>query len=76
MKHRLERRYGSRDLHFITCSCYHRLPLLGAKATRTLFLDILSDVRNRYDFALLGYVVMPNIFTCSSASRASALLRL
>jgi putative transposase len=59
MKHRLERRYGLRDLHFITCSCYHRLPLLGAKATRNLFLSILSDVRDRYDFALLGYVVMP-----------------
>jgi putative transposase len=59
MKHRLERRYGLGHLHFITCSCYHRLPLLGAKATRTLFLNILSDVRDRYDFALLGYVVMP-----------------
>ncbi|MGA8869883.1 MAG: transposase, partial [Candidatus Acidiferrales bacterium] len=59
MKHRLERRYGLGHLHFITCSCYHRLPLLGAKGTRTLFLIILSDVRDRYDFALLGYVVMP-----------------
>jgi putative transposase len=52
-------RYGLRDLHFITCSCYHRLPLLGAKTTRNLFLRILSDVRDRYDFALLGFVVMP-----------------
>ena len=59
MKHRLQRRYGLGQLHFITCSCYRRLPLLGAKGRRTLFLHILRDVRNRYDFALLGYVVMP-----------------
>jgi len=58
MKH-LERRYGTGQLHFITCSCYRRKPLLGTARARDCFLRILSEVRERYDFALLGHVVMP-----------------
>jgi putative transposase len=34
-------------------------PLLGPERARHLFLKILSKVRKRYDFALIGYVVMP-----------------
>lgn len=59
MKHRLERRYGMGHLHFITCSCYRRKPLLGTARARDLFLTTLNEVRERFDFALLGYVVMP-----------------
>jgi len=59
LTHRLERRYGSGHLHFITCSCYRRLPFLGTAGARDCFLKTLSDVRDRYDFALLGFVVMP-----------------
>ena len=59
MRNKLERRYGAGDLHFITCSCYRRLPLLASANARDIFLKIFSDVRDRYDFALLGYVVMP-----------------
>lgn len=36
-----------------------RMPSLGAPQTRDLFLKILNEVRQRYDFALIGYVVMP-----------------
>ena len=60
MKHRLERRYGMGHLHFITCSCYRRKPLLGTDRARNLFLTILDEVRDRCDFGLLGYVVMPD----------------
>jgi putative transposase len=59
LKNRLERRYGQRHLHFITCSCYRRLPLLGKQRNRDLFLTILNEVRARYEFLLVGYVVMP-----------------
>jgi putative transposase len=59
MKNRLERRYGWGDLHFITCSCYRRLPLLGTSRARDTLLKILGEVRGRYDFGLFGYVVMP-----------------
>jgi len=55
----LERRYGRHQLHFITCSCYRRLPLLRSIKARNLFLEILDEVRDRYQFALAGYVVMP-----------------
>ncbi len=59
MKNRLERRYGMGHLHFITCSCYRRKPLLGTEKARNLFLTILNEVRERWDFALVGYTVMP-----------------
>jgi putative transposase len=59
MKLRLRRRYGLGQLHFITCSCYRRAPLMGTERARHLFLKILDEVRERYDFALIGYVVMP-----------------
>ena len=55
----LKRYYGRGDLHFITFSCYRRLPLLERVRTRSLFVKVLDEVRVRYEFALIGYVVMP-----------------
>ena len=55
----LTRRYGQGQLHFITCSCYKRLPLLDTVPSRNLFVKILGEVRERYSFKLVGYVVMP-----------------
>ena len=55
----LKRRYGQGHLHFITCSCYRRLPLLGSVRSRNIFVQILGEVRDRHGFALVGYVVMP-----------------
>jgi|SRR5450755_3402421 putative transposase len=59
MRRNLKRFYGSGDLHFITCSCYRRQPLLGTPARRDLFLTVLEQVRRRYEFVVVGYVVMP-----------------
>ena len=55
----LKRYYLQGSLHFITFSCYRRLPYLGTVARRNLFLRILEQARRRYQFALLGYVIMP-----------------
>jgi putative transposase len=55
----LTRRYGQGHLHFITCSCYRRLPLLGSVRSRNILVQILGEVRDRYGFALVGYVVLP-----------------
>ena len=55
----LERWHGGHDLHFITFSCYHRQPLLGSARRRDLFLKVLEQVRQRYQWVVLGYVVMP-----------------
>jgi len=49
-------------LHFITCSCYRRLPLLRSVRARNLFVEILGEIRLRYQFALVGIVVMPEHF--------------
>ena len=59
MPRRLHRHYGGGHLHFITSSCYHQRPLLGTTAKRNLFLRILEQVRRRYSFVVVGYVVMP-----------------
>ncbi len=56
----LKRYYGHDHLHFLTCSCYHRQAWLGAARERDLFLRILEEVRQRYHFAVVGYVVMPD----------------
>jgi putative transposase len=59
VRHNLHRYYGAGDLHFITCSCYRRQPLLGTPRRRHLFLKVLEQVRKRYAFVVVGYVVMP-----------------
>ena len=55
----LMRYYGKGDLHFITFSCYRRLPLLKTVRARDVFLKELGKVRDEMGFHLLGYVVMP-----------------
>ena len=55
----LQRRYGKHHLHFIACSCYRRLPLFASVRAKNLFVKILGEVRDRYGFALAGFVVMP-----------------
>ena len=59
MPNRLHRYYGAGYSHFITTSCYQRAPLLGSPTDRDLFLRVLEQVRRRYRFVLVGYVVMP-----------------
>jgi putative transposase len=59
MPNRLHRYYGAGYSHFITTSCYRRLPLLGSRRNRDLFLRVLEQVRVRYRFLVVGYVVMP-----------------
>ena len=46
-------------LHFVTFSCYRRHAYLRATAARDLFEDALERVRCRYEFDVVGYVVMP-----------------
>jgi putative transposase len=58
----LRRWYGGGDLHFITCSCYQRKAFLGSASRRDLFLKIFDQVRQKYEFRVIGYVVMPEHF--------------
>jgi putative transposase len=59
MPKRLHRYYGAGYLHFITTSCYQRKLLLGTARARDLFLEMLEQVRRRFRFVVVGYVVMP-----------------
>ena len=47
------------DLHFVTFSCYHRLPHLRSRSAREIFEQSLEKIRIRYGLFVTGYVVMP-----------------
>ena len=55
----LKRYYGTGGFHFVTFSCYRRRPLLDSVAARDLLLASLEVMRERYRFAVIGYVAMP-----------------
>ena len=59
MPKNLKRYYGRGELHFITFSCYRRLPLLNTIRARNVFVKALGQIRERHKFRLVGYVVMP-----------------
>ena len=59
MPARLRRYYNKGHLHFLTFSCYRRLPLLKMARSRDIFVKELGKVRDEMGFHLLGYVVMP-----------------
>jgi putative transposase len=59
MANKLIRIYGRGHLHFITFCCYRRGPFLRSVHAKNTFVQILSEVRDRYGFSLVGYVVMP-----------------
>jgi len=46
-------------MHFLTFSCYHRLPYLASPEAKNLFENSLERIRRKYGFVVAGYVVMP-----------------
>jgi putative transposase len=55
----LKRYQQTRQLHFVTFSCYQRKPLLAHPQARDVFVHTLETVRRWYGCWLIGYVVMP-----------------
>ncbi|MFL6436922.1 MAG: transposase [Terriglobales bacterium] len=55
----VRRFYGQGDQHFITTSCYRRKPLLGTARARDVFVAVPEQVRRRFRFDVIGFVVMP-----------------
>jgi putative transposase len=47
------------EFHFLTFSCYRRRANLTTAAAMEMFEDALERMRCRYQFAVGGYVVMP-----------------
>ena len=55
----LKRYQQTRDLHFVTFSCYRREPLLRSPRAKHIFELALEQVRRQYRFFVTGYVIMP-----------------
>lgn len=55
----LVRHQKSEEFHFLTFSCYRRLPLLNSDTDYRAFEQELETVRLRYGFVVVGYVLMP-----------------
>ena len=45
--------------HFVTFSSFRRQPFLTTASSRDLFERSLETMRVRYDFVVVGYVLMP-----------------
>jgi putative transposase len=54
----LQRYQHTKQSHFVTFSCYHRLPYFTDERLRDIFLECLERTRRRYGFRIYGYVVM------------------
>ncbi|SPE31973.1 hypothetical protein SBA5_920001 [Candidatus Sulfotelmatomonas gaucii] len=59
MPYGLKRFQNAEALHFITFSCFHRLPFLEAPATREMFEFVLEQTRSRHRARVYAYVLMP-----------------
>jgi len=70
----LVRHQKSGEFHFLTFSCYRRLPLLGSNAAYSVFEQELETVRLRYGFVVAGYVLMPeHVHLLVGETRAASL---
>ena len=59
MPSHLKRYQTEGSYHFITFSCYRRLPYLKDDPSRIVFEEILERLRQRHQFYVFGYVLMP-----------------
>ncbi len=50
---------GKGGLHFITAVSFHRQAKLGVEKHRSLICQLFEELRNKYKFDIVGYVVMP-----------------
>jgi putative transposase len=55
----LVRYQKAKTFHFLTFSCYHRKPLLNFALGYRAFELELEAVRQKYQFVVAGYVLMP-----------------
>ena len=74
MPRKLIRYHQSGQFHFITFSCYKRLPLLHNNASYSVFEHEFEWVRQRYGFVVAGYVLMPeHVHLLTNEPRVSSL---
>ncbi len=51
--------YDDGEPHFLTFSCYRRMPLLSKDRSRQWFVEALEDARSVHGFHLWAWVIMP-----------------
>jgi REP-associated tyrosine transposase len=54
--------YGKGHLHLIACTCFQKQPKLGEEKHRDVFVRLTEELRVKFRFAIVGYVVMPDHF--------------
>jgi REP element-mobilizing transposase RayT len=59
MPSRLKRYQQTRQLHYVTFTCFRRQEYLGSGSARDVFEQTLERVRRWYNFYIVGYVGMP-----------------
>jgi putative transposase len=69
---RLERREVAEGARFITCGCYHRLPLFRNDAIKAAFVEALGWACERFEWDLWAWVVMINHTHFIASPRAGA----
>jgi putative transposase len=55
----LTRFHQSEQSHFITFTCYHRLPNLKDEKLRDVLVTAFEQTRLQYQFRVYGFVIMP-----------------
>src|SRR5260370_3860454 len=61
MPSRLKRYQQTRQLHYVTFTCYRRQEYLGSGSARDVSEQTVERVRRWYDFYIVGYVdIHPN----------------
>jgi putative transposase len=59
MPRSLKRYQQAQDTHYITFSCYHRLPYLAEPGPKRTVEEILERTRSRHNARIYAYVLMP-----------------
>ena len=63
----LKRFQKAEALHFITFSCFHRLPLLDAPGIREMMKTVLEQTRARNRARVYAHVLIPERLTGAPA---------
>jgi len=46
--------------HYVTSVAYNRVPVFRSDRACEIFVEVLSEVRNKFPYKLIGYVIMPD----------------
>src|SRR5205807_4915011 len=59
--------------HYVTLVTHNRAPVFRSDVACQLFVDVLSETRERYPYKLVGYVLMPDHVHAITNSRSGTI---